>query len=71
MRLREPRFKPSRRADSGGSAPVAGTARGVAAELLAIAREMLRIPDGIYMQAAEIAVEATLEAWRFAWPVML
>jgi hypothetical protein len=70
MRLREPRFKPSRRADSDGSTPLAGTARGVAAELLAIAREMLRIPAGIYMQAAEIAGAATLAAWRFAWPVL-
>ena len=70
MRLRKPRSKPSRRADSGGSAPLAGTARGVAAELLAIAREMLRIPAGLYMRAAEYAGAATLRAWRFAWPFL-
>ena len=71
MRLKEPRFKPSRRADSGGPAPLADTARRVATELLAIAREMLRIPAGIYMQAAEIAGAATLAAWRVAWPVLI
>ena len=70
MRLRMPRSKPSRRADSGGSAALAGTARGVAAELLAIAREMLRIPAGLYMRAAEIAGAATLAGWRFAWPIL-
>ena len=70
MRLRKPRSKPSRRADSGRSAPLAGTARGVAGELLAIVREMLRIPAGLYMRAAEIAGAATLAAWRFVWPVL-
>jgi hypothetical protein len=70
MRLREPRFKPSRRVKSGGSATVAATVRGVVAEVLAIAREMLRIPAGIYMTVAEVAGAWTLTAWRFALPVM-
>jgi hypothetical protein len=77
MRLNKPRSKPSRRADSGRSTALAGTLRRVAtegrrtaAELLAIAREMLRIPAGFYMRAAEIAGAATLAAWRVIWPVL-
>jgi hypothetical protein len=70
MRLREPRFKPSGRAKSGRSAAPAGTAQAVATEVLAIAREMLRIPAGIYMRVAEAAGAWTLAAWRFALPLL-
>jgi len=68
MPLRKPGSKPSRVADQGRSAAAAETARGVAGEVLAIAREMLRIPAGIYMRVAEAAGAATLLAWQLVRP---
>ena len=71
MRLRKPGSRPFRPAVSRGSASLVDTARGVLAELVAIAREMLRIPAGLYMRAAEAAGAATLAGWRFAWPLLV
>ena len=70
MRLRKPGSKPSGDPVSGRPAGLAKTARGVLSELVAIAREMLRIPVGLYMRAAEAAGRATLSAWRFVWPLL-
>ena len=71
MRLRKPGSRPFRPAVSRGSASLVDTARGVLAELVAIAREMLRIPAGLYMRVAEAAGAATLAGWRFAWPPLV
>jgi hypothetical protein len=70
MRLRKPGSKPFGRPVSARLTGLAGTARGVGRELLAIGREMLRIPAGLYMRAAEAAGAATLAAWRVAWPLL-
>jgi hypothetical protein len=70
MRLRKPGSRPPRAA---GSSPVAGpanTLRGIVFELVAIVREMLRIPAGMYMRAAEVAGAAVLAGWRFLWPLL-
>jgi hypothetical protein len=39
-------------------------------ELVAIAREMFRIPAGLYMRAAEWAGAAVLAGWLFLWPLL-
>ena len=70
MRLRKPGSRPSERPVSDRSAALVGTARGVVREVLAIGREMLRIPAGIYMRVAERAGALTLAAWRFVWPLL-
>ncbi len=70
MRLRKPGSKPSGGSDSARSQEVLKTLRGIARELLAIAREMVRIPAGLYMRAAEWAGARTLGAWRFVWPLL-
>jgi hypothetical protein len=41
------------------------------AELVAIAREMLRIPAALWMRIAERAGALTLAAWRVVWPLLL
>jgi hypothetical protein len=70
MRLRKPGSKPPEEARRGGSDGVPGTVGKTAAELVAIGREMLRIPAGLFMQVAEVAGAATLAAWRFVLPVL-
>jgi hypothetical protein len=70
MRLRKPGSKPSERANRGGSKGVSETVGKTGTELLAIAREMLRIPAGLFMQVAEVAGAATLAAWRLVWPIL-
>ena len=71
MRLRKPGSKPSEASNSGGSGELLRTLGAILQELLAIAREMLRIPAGLYMRAAERAGAATLAAWRFTWPILV
>ncbi len=70
MRLRKPGSRPPGGPVSGRPAGLAKTARRVLSELVAIAREMLRIPVGLYMRAAEWAGRTTLAAWLFIWPLL-
>ncbi len=56
---------------SGAAASFGGVARRSGAELLGIAREVVRIPTAFYMRAAELAGAYALRAWRFAWPVLV
>jgi hypothetical protein len=70
MRLRKPGSKPSEGVKSRGSeGPPDAVGRAVG-ELIAIGREMLRIPAGLYMRGAEIAGALTLAGWRFLWPFL-
>lgn len=71
MRLRKPGSKPSRGVETERRARVGYAGRGIVAELVLIAREMLRIPAALYMRAAEAAGRATLAAWIFVWPFLL
>jgi hypothetical protein len=63
---------PERSRRSGAELPRAGRAlfAGVA-EIVAIAREMVRIPAALWMGAAERAGAATLAAWRRLWPPLV
>ena len=77
MRLRKPGSEPPERArESRASSRRPGLARAATGRAssgssLAIAREMLRIPAGLYMRAAESGrARATLAAWRFVWPLL-
>lgn len=70
MRLTKPGSRHSRTADPDRSPALAETVGGVGREVVAIAREMLRIPAGIYMRVAETAGAATLLAWQVAWPLL-
>lgn len=48
-----------------------GGLESVFADVLAVGREMARIPAGLYMRAAEAAGAATLAAWLFVWPLLV
>lgn len=71
MRLRKPGSKPSRGVEAARRERLGSAGRGVVAELVAIALEMVRIPAALYMRAAEAAGRATLAAWVFAWPFLV
>ena len=60
MRLREPFF---RRAGRPGSALYA-----VGTEVVAIGRELVRIPVGLFMRTAELAGGVVLRGWLVVWP---
>lgn len=47
------------------------TVHTIVVELLSIAREMARIPAGMFMRVAEALGEIVLTAWRFVWPALL
>ena len=70
MQLRKPGSR--RRNDSGAGAlrVLGATVRGLLVELLAIVREMLRIPAALYMRVAELAGEIVLTAWLVVWPLL-
>jgi hypothetical protein len=70
MRLRKPGSRPPEPAESGLREGRESTVRGIVSELVAIALEMLRIPAGLYMRAAEWAGAVTLAGWRFLWPLL-
>ena len=70
MRLRKPGSKPFRGVGSERRARLGEAGRGVAAELVAIAGEMVRIPAALYMRAAEAAGRAALAGWLLLWPLL-
>jgi hypothetical protein len=77
MRLRKPGSErlpgPSSATDRRATGPrsdPAGTVVTAASELVAIGREMVRIPADLYMRAAEAAGALTLRAWLFALPFL-
>jgi hypothetical protein len=62
--------RPDSKAASGLIAGLETTAKRVLVELLSIAREMLRIPAGLYMRVAEAAGAVVLAAWLRLWPLL-
>ena len=50
---------------------VGGALLAALGEVLAIGREMVRIPAGLWMKAAERAGAVALAAWRFLWPILI
>src|SRR5688572_23626558 len=70
MRLRKPGSRLLEPAESGLREGRDSTLSGIVLEFVAIAREMLRIPAGLYMRAAEWAGAATLAGWRFLRPLL-
>jgi hypothetical protein len=70
MRLRKPGSRPPEPAESGVREGRQSTLSGIILELVAIAREMLRIPAGLYMRIAEWAGAVTLAGWHFLRPLL-